>query len=337
MTVPGAHGASIARLDNDVRSGALPKLTSVLVAKEGALAFERYFDPGGPEAARNVRSATKTIAGILVGIAIDRGLLPGVDAPIGPFFAEKQPWDHPDPRKERITVEDLLTMSSILECDDSNRFSRGNEERMYLVEDWMQFALDLPVRGFPSWSTPPAESPHGRSFSYCTAGVGLLAGILLKATGQSVESFAESALFAPLGIPNPPWPRNPLGVAFLGGGLALRSRDLLNLGQLYLQGGRWNGSRVVSEYWVRRSTEPHAQVDDGTEYGYLWWLRKFAVGSRRVGAFLMQGNGGNKVAVFPELGLTVVVTSTNYNAPGMHDVTDRVLTEYVLPAFVTSA
>ena len=316
-------------MDNKVSAGEFKKITSILFARNGRLVYERYFD-GSESSLRNTRSATKTIASILVGIAIDKGFLESVTAPVLSFFSDKQPVKNPDPRKDKITVEDLLTMSSILECDDSNQFSRGNEERMYVIEDWIKFTLDLPVKGFPGWTTKPTDSPYGRSFSYCTAGAVTVGGILERATKTPLVEFAKKYLFDPLGISSAEWQYTPLGSASTAGGLGLRGRDLLKLGQVYLNNGMWKGKRIVSEDWVKTSTRPHVQVDGETEYGYFWWLKRYRAGNRKVLAYCMLGNGGNKVCVFPSLDMVVVVTSTNYNTRGMHEQTDMILSDYIL-------
>jgi CubicO group peptidase (beta-lactamase class C family) len=323
--------ARLAQMDSAIRKGDFKKVTSVLVARHGKLIHESYFD-NQPSSLRNTRSLTKTITGMLIGIAIDKKLLSGVNASVLSFFSDKQPVMNPDPRKNNITVEDLLTMSSCLECDDNNSFSRGNEERMYLIEDWVKFALDLPVKGFPAWVPKPKDSPYGRSFSYCTAGVVVVGGVLERATGMKVQDFAATNLFDPLDIKRVEWQFTPLGLAMTGGGLGLQSRDLLTLAQLYLNGGVWNGHRLVSEKWVRASTSPKAQIDDDTEYGYLWWLRSFTSGAKKFAAYYMSGNGGNNAMVFPELDMAVVITTTNYNLRGAHELTDHLLSEYILGA-----
>lgn len=330
----GLDAAKLQAMEAAIKSGEFKKIGSVLVARHGKLAYEGYFD-GDATTLRNTRSATKSVTGILIGLAIQEGKLSGVDAKVLALLPERRrKLQNPDPRKDKITVEDLLTMSSPLECDDWNDYSRGNEERMYLVEDWAQFILDLPMRGRLQVGEKPEQPKYGRNFSYCTGGVFTLSEIIGKTTGMRTDRFAQQKLFTPLGIKAEQvmWQYSPQGTPMTGGGLSLTSPDLLKLGQLYLDGGKWQGKQLINADWVKRTTTPHAVIDEQTEYGYLWWLKSFKSGDRSYPAFFMTGNGGNKVVVLPSLDMVVVLTATNYNMRGMHELTEKLLTDYILAA-----
>ncbi len=330
----GLSSKPLQDLETAARAGEFKNIGSVLIARHGKLVYEAYFD-GDANSLRDTRSATKSITGVLVGIAIGEKQLSGVDARVLQLLPEHaRKLQNPDPRKDKITVEDFLTMSSPLECDDWNDASRGNEERMYVVEDWAQFILDLPIRGRMHLGEQIDPPPYGRYFSYCTGGVFTLSEVLQKSTGMRTDRYAQEKLFGPLGITDAQWVYSPLNIPQTGGGLRLTSRELLEIAELYRSGGEWQGERIVSEAWVRASTQPHAQIDDETEYGYLWWLKSFKSAAKNYPAFFMSGNGGSKVAVFPGLDMAVVITSTNYNTHGMHEQTEKMLTDYILPAVV---
>src|SRR5258705_9863336 len=194
---PAAVGISAERLgqmEQAIKAGDCKEITSVRIARRGKVAYEHYFDNDGVDGLRNTRSATKTITGMLIGAAIDRHLILSSNAHVLDYLQDKLPLNNADHRKSEITIEDFLTMSSLLECDDENSFSRGNEERMYLVEDWAKFTLDLPIRGFPDWQPKPKDSPYGRSWSYCTAGPTTLGVVLERAVRRSVPDFAREVL-----------------------------------------------------------------------------------------------------------------------------------------------
>jgi len=328
----GLDASRLKAMEGAIKAGEFQKIGSVLVARHGQLVYEKYFE-GDAATLRDTRSATKSITSLLIGLAIQDNKLSGTGARILVLLPEhRRKLQNPDPRKEKITVEDLLTMSSPLECDDWNDASRGNEERMYLIEDWAQFILDLPIRGRMRIGEANEKPKYGRNFSYCTGGVFLLSEILAKATELRADHYAEQKIFGPLGIANATWVYSPLNIPQTGGGLRLSSPDLLKIAQLYLNGGRWKGGRIINEEWVKESTTPHARINDHEEYGYLWWLQSFKTGDTWYPAFFMSGNGGNKVVGFPTLDMAVVITSTNYNTHGMHEQTDRLLTDYILAA-----
>lgn len=312
-TSPAGAGLSRDRLESmaqAVRAGNFKRVTSILVARSSVLAYETYFDGDGEAALRDTRSATDTITGMLVGIGIAKNLVPTVKAPILPLFPDKRPVKNDNPTKETLSIEDLLTMKSPLVC--------SGVDSVKAAKDWERYALDLPVR---------APKPGG--FVYCDEAVVELSAALQRMTRLSVESLAEHDLFSPLGIARFAWPSTPQHAAIFNG-LALRSRDLLKLGQLYLNGGTWNGRRVIAESWVKESTEARVRIDAESQFGYLWWLRTLHAGGKSYHAWLMQGTGGNRVAVFPELKMVVVVTTTNFTAPDADLLSNRLLTGFIL-------
>lgn len=312
-----------ALLRQHVDAGDYGQVTSIVILRDGNPVFEGYFNGADAATLHDTRSVTKTITGMAVGLAIVDGVL-ALDAPLAPLFAQQQPFDNPDPRKDALTAIDLLTMSGPLECDDWNQFSRGNEERMYLVEDWSAFFWDLPVRGYPSWSLPPQDRPYGRAFSYCTAGIQLLGEVVQRASGQPFTDYVEARLFEPLGIEDFQWARNGLGQAHMGGGLRLTARGLAQFGELQRRGGEIDGQRILPEAWTQASAQPHANIPDrdGWEYGLLWWLLEYQVDGQAFQAPMMAGNGGNRVMILPDFDLTIALTKTDYNTRSMHDEAD---------------
>jgi CubicO group peptidase (beta-lactamase class C family) len=276
-------------------------ITSVVVSQGGEVVLEEYLD-GDVSTLRNTRSCTKTVAGMLVGMAIDRGIVAGVETSLQELLGEPAP---------PVKLRDLLTMSSCLDCDDWDDASPGNEELMYPQEDWLGFALRLPLRG-------------STGFSYCTAGVVALGVALERALGEPLSTFAERELFTPLGIERARWVYTPKGETSMAGGLELTSRSLHRLGELYVGGGE----DLIPAKWVAESIRPHARIDDEMEYGYLWWLREYGGES----CFFMTGMGGNRVHVLPETRRVAVITTTNFGRRDAHDLSDRLLEEQILPS-----
>lgn len=321
----------LANMDSEVKKGTYEKITSILIAKDGKLLFEKYYNNADKNSKHNTRSATKTIATLLTGIAIDKGYIKSEKDKAFGYLKHKMPMQNPDLRKEKITIEDLLSMSSILECDDNNSFSRGNEERMYIIEDWAKFLVDLPVKSYP-FGPKPEELPFGRAMSYCSAGSAAVAEIVQSAIGSDTDEFLKKNLLNPLDISDYKLHYTPTGTLNTAGGSEYKSRDFLKIIQMCLQNGRWNDKQIISSEWIKKATTPKVNAWPEMDYGYLFWLRKYGE-DKGFKCFAMAGNGGNKVMAFPELNLTVVLTSTNYNNRNAHNYTDELLNKYIIPAF----
>lgn len=268
---------------------------SMVLVVDGAVVAEHHWPPYARNALHDLRSSTKSITALLVGMAIDRGVLPSVRAEVAGYFPDYRP--HDSWRRYRaLTIEDLLTMRSGLDCDDWRR-SAGNEERMYGSDDWLGFFFAVPAVGEP-----------GQAFSYCTAGVVVLGEIVSRAAGVPLPRLAAEWLFEPLGIRDARWDAAPRGVTDAGGHLRLSVDGLAKIGLLVLRRGWWNGERLVSGDYLRAMLTGHSDLGPVEKYGYLW-----VVNDAGTLAWQTRGNGGQYAFVFPGLDAVVAFTASNYN------------------------
>jgi CubicO group peptidase (beta-lactamase class C family) len=320
----GLDPTPLQTLRSSIVAGRFPRTTSMLVVKDGRLVVEEYFEGGGRDVLNDTRSATKSVTSLAIGAALADGKLNSVAQPAFALLRDLGPFAHDGPLKQGITIEDLLTMSSALDCNDWDDSSPGNEENMYPRQQWVRWAVDLPTKAHYTRDT------SGRGdFSYCTAGTLLLGQIVQRATGESVDQYIEKRLLEPLGIRKVEWPHSPSGEVMTGGGLRLRSRDLAKLGLLVLDRGQWQGKRVLPKQWFQQSLTARRHVDAVQDYGYLFWRREYRTPSGHVSGWYMSGNGGNAIVIVPEQHLVAVVTRVHYNSRSMHQQTVALLEEHV--------
>ncbi|MCP4658777.1 MAG: serine hydrolase [bacterium] len=270
------------------------KIDSVLVVRHGYLVLDAYVHPFGPNRRHPAYSCAKSVLSVLIGIAIDQGAIQGVEQPVLDFFPERRV-AHRDAAKEAMTLRDLLTMATGLECRDSYLHNWRGMRAMWMTRDWVRYVLDLPM----------AEKP-GTRFEYCNGASLLLSAILQKTTGMTALAFAEKHLFGPLGISDVEWSESPQGITMGWSKLHMLPHDMAKIGYLYLHRGRWNQDRVVSAAWVEASTRKYvsATLQDG--YGYHWWIDPS-------GIYMALGAEGQFIFVVPDKQMVVVFTAALEN------------------------
>jgi hypothetical protein len=285
-----------------------------------------YFDPAwhpyyqGTDL-HTMQSVSKTVTSVIFGIAITRGdFKVGVDTPILKFF-DVSKVNNVDDRKRRMTLKDVLTMTTGLDWTEDVPYDdpRSDSSLMEATDDWVQYVIDKPM----------AKDP-GTVFNYSSGATELLAYIFQKETGQDIDAYGEKYLFAPLGIRHH-WKRTYLGVVDTEGGLYLTGADLAKIGYLYLHGGIWRGKRIVSKDWVSQSLTPFVDTGwQGLKYGFKWWLYP-----RKGGQFVWMGIGfgGQRLMVFPEQQL--IATFTGWDIL-KEPVVDAELVKRLIPAVIAT-
>jgi CubicO group peptidase (beta-lactamase class C family) len=299
---------------------------SVLIFQGGKLVLEEYFYGYDRDTPHQLRSATKSVVGAVVGAAVANGALT-LDEPVLPRLGYATV-ANPDLRKSAITLRHLLTLQSGLDCDDHAPGSPGGENQLYNTPDWIRVMVDLKMVASP-----------GTTSHYCTGDTFLAGRMVEKATGSALPDYAQRRLFGPLGIRRADWTWNHelTNANKQFGMMSMRPRDMLKLGMLYANGGRWGDKQVLPAAWVKESLSPLSRVEN-TDYGYLWWRMSLRVttpdGPRRVYLSAAQGNGGQKIYLVPELDLIAVFTGSRYNTGDAPQ--NKIMATVVLPALINA-
>ncbi|MHA1967821.1 MAG: serine hydrolase domain-containing protein [Candidatus Hodarchaeales archaeon] len=271
-----------------------------LIVRNGYLIEEEYFGSDASNVIVPVYSITKSITSTLIGIAIDKGYLEGVDQKILDFFPNRT-IENLDEDKQNITIAHLLTMTSGLEWNEwyVSYFDPSADFRKMrdTVNDWVQYVLDKPMVGKP-----------GTQFNYNGGTVHLLSAIIQEVYGNALEAFAKEYLFNPLNITNYAWDKDPQGITQGETALRLTARDMAKLGYLYLHNGTWEDSQILPKEWIYTATDRLVLSTQSApySYGYLWWITN---PSNAVRHFMARGWNGQQIYVVPEKDLIVVFTS----------------------------
>ncbi len=309
----GLDPGAIAGFVEGVIAGRAGLLHSCLVARSGRLVAEEYFHGYGAQDLHALASACKSVSSLLVGAAIDDGDIEGVDEPLRRWFpVEEYPrgegWADP-------TLRDLLKMSLGLDWS-----AREAEAEHGTGEDFFREVL----------ARDAAFAP-GERWLYVNAEVDLLSGVLAEATGEGPEIWARKKLFKPLGITEWRWNYGAEGEhRLMDGSLHLRPRDMLKIGQMVLDGGTWNGRRVISGEWIAESTARHMDADGTNGYGYLWWRMAMPTPGGGTDIIAANGWGSQFICVFPEQDLVVVMTGGNQDN-GKHMAPGLLMAQTILP------
>ncbi len=310
----GMDSEKLAQMAENIQQTELD-LNSLLIVRNGYLVNELYVAPYSGGQDDSIFSVTKSVMSTLVGIAIQNGYIKDVHQPLFSLLSD-QGVTNLDDRKKAITLENLLTQTSGLDCHEN---PMPGEAYIEASDNWVQFMLNQPMVAQP-----------GTKFNYCTGAIHIVSAIIQKATGMSAREFANQNLFLPLGIkpvPEERWPSDPQGVSIGGYSLALTPIEMAKLGYLFLNQGQWDGKTIVPAEWVAAATISHSNQGDKKEYGYLWWI------DPQGKWYAALGRGGHHIFVYPAENLVVVFTAS---LPFTNDADliplQELLDQYILPS-----
>jgi CubicO group peptidase (beta-lactamase class C family) len=310
-------------------------INSILVAKNGHTVYEQYFNGYGRDSLHDSRSSFKSITSLLLGIALDRGLIKSVNQPVYTFFPADTAFAD-NPQKRKITIKDLLEMRSGFDCDEWTGDGKECEPAMTDTKDWVKFSLALPMK-----------NPPGIVWAYTSCDPMIISGIIRKVSHMAIMDFAAKYLFGPMGITHYKWTVDSAGNGMTAGSFYILPRDMLKIGQLVLNNGLYHDRRIVSEKWLKASTTATIPIPDWsfvkfsrskiavpqpTYYGYYWYNEVVKTNAWQGNVIFASGNGGQYIMVIKGLNLAAVFMQSNYESWTAKRAFD-ILAKYIIPAY----
>jgi len=298
---------------------------ALLIARHGKLVTEEYFHGFHRNMPHDSRSASKGVTAILAAAAMHSGAGLKWDTPVYPLF-DTDDLLATEPERNKITLRHLVNMNSGLDCDDRNPESAANEDYLWDHASELDFYLHT--------INVDVVRPPGRLAKYCSASANLAGGVIAAAANQNLLRLIDRLVAEPMDIERYAVPTSPDGHPFMGGGIRWLPRDFLKFPQLLLDDGNWNGQRILSSKNARLLITPAVKIDDGRDYGYLWYTVDYPYRDRIVRAHFMGGNGGQIAMLVPELQLSIVFNAGNYSDRVMFRIQNDLIPTFILPAIV---
>jgi CubicO group peptidase (beta-lactamase class C family) len=314
---------AIIKAENRIETSSMPSfrnLESFIVWAENEFKFERYYNGISGQTLHQVQSETKSIVSLLMGIAIDKGFVKSESVTVSEFFPEY--FNGHDSLKSLVTIRDLLTMSGGFRWEEMLPFNDPDNDNYHMnySRSYLQYVLSRPMAARPF-----------TEFRYSSGSPMIVAGIIEKAAAMPLDIFAEKYLFNPLNITEFRWIKDSTGFCHAGGGLFLKPSDMVKIGILVLNKGKWKGQTIVSEDWMNKSCQPYFLTTfSDSSYGYFWWIKEIKTGDNKTTRMISaQGAGGQYMYIIPEYRIIIAFTENNFGTPL---VGPMLFNEYIVPA-----
>lgn len=319
----------------EIKKNTYPNIHSILISKGSNIVYEHYFNGFNKDSLHDSRSSFKSITSLLIGIAIDKGLIKNVDQKVYTYFPEYKQIFENDEKKKKITIKNLLEMRSGLDCEEFND-TKNCEDSMTTTKDWVKFSLDLPMKNEP-----------GKVWAYTSCNPMIISGIISNVARTSIMNFAKLYLFDPMGITKYRWTVDPSGHGMTAGSFYIKPTDILKIGMLVRDNGMYKGKRIVSAKWIKESTtaiipipqfsfvkssKSKVAFPQPSYYGYYWYNEQLKTENFSENIIFASGNGGQYIMIIKSLDLVIVFTQGNYGTWKAKQAFD-ILAKFILPAF----